>query len=120
LYQSQQQQYASLQGINQIHTQTQARLQDNLLYQTTGSGSIFIENVEAATRLLRKLGTSPTSEAGKEAATPTTGQVLMFDDNNIAIEVEWNELRKHLVLRRVSGDATQYTNICQQLMSNIL
>lgn len=79
-------------------------------YQTTGSGSILIEDVTAATKLMGCL--SPT--------TPTRGNVLTFDDNDICIELEWNEIRKHLVLRRVSGDQTRYNNICHELIQNVL
>lgn len=79
-------------------------------YQTTGSGSILIEDVTAATKLMGCL--SPT--------TPTRGNVLTFDDNDICIELQWNEIRKHLVLRRVSGDQTRYNNICHELIQNVL
>ena len=128
-------QYSSLQGLHQMNQLHHAQLRNNLQYQTTGSGSIFIEDVTAATRLMRKLGTCPPASAttapttntltvdddtGQDCPMGPTGHVLMFDDNNICIEVEWNDIRKHLVLRRVSGDTTQYTNICKQLIENIL
>lgn len=94
-------QYSSLQGINQA-----ANLRHNLQYQTTGSGSIFIEDVTAATKLMRKLGTGcPGQGQGVDTSSMSTasmttgllapgmcegtapqGQVLMFDDNNICIE----------------------------------
>lgn len=108
----QQQQFSSLQGINSLtsssHKVSQRQL--NCPYQTTGSGSILIEDVTAATKLLGCL--NPTA--------PTRGNVLTFDDNDICIELEWNEIRKHLVLRRVSGDQTRYNNICHELIQNVL
>lgn len=104
-------QFSSLQAINRVtsgHKVSQQQL--NCPYQTTGSGSILIEDVTAATKLLDCL--SP--------AAPTHGNVLTFDDNDICIELEWNEIRKHLVLRRVSGDQTRYNNICHELIQNVL
>ena len=103
--------FSSLQGINRVtgaHKVSQRQL--SCLYHTTGSGSILIEDVTAATKLLGCL--SPT--------TPTRGNVLTFDDNDICIGLEWDEIRKHLVLRRVSGDQTRYNNICHELIQNVL
>lgn len=108
----QQPQFSSLQSINRTVTGSHKVSQRQLPcpYQTTGSGSILIEDVTAATKLLGCL--SP--------AAPTRGNVLTFDDNDICIELEWNEIRKHLVLRRVSGDQTRYNNICHELIQNVL
>ena len=72
---------------------------------TTDSGSICIDDVEAAGKLLRKLNTGQ--------------QRFLYQAQDICIEAEWNQLKKHLVLRRISGDCTQYTSICQQLISNL-
>lgn len=148
-------QYASLQALNQI-------VQRDIQYNMTGSGSILIEDVAAATRLLRKLGPPrdhtintnpflPSTGTGDTAIDDTvsgdtavddtvsgetvsgdtaiddtaasnlvpTGHVLTFDDNDIMIQLEWNQLRNHLILRRKSGDQGRYANICHQLMQNI-
>lgn len=102
-------QFSSLQGINRLTSGAKERL-SNCPYQTTGSGSILIEDVTAATKLMGCL--SPT--------TPTHPNVLTFDDEDICIELEWNEIRKHLVLRRVSGDQNRYNNICHELIQNVL
>jgi hypothetical protein len=73
---------------------------------TTDSGSICIDDFDAASKLLRKLN---------------TGQPrFLYQAQDICIEAEWNQIKNHLVLRRVSGDSTQYNSICQQLISNIL
>lgn len=73
---------------------------------TTDSGSICIDDMEAAGKLLRKL---------------STGQPrFLYQAQDICIEAEWNQLKKRLVLRRISGDTSQYNSICQQLISNIL
>lgn len=78
----------------------------------TGSGSILVNDISAATKIMNRLGPS--------SPMISTGQVLTFDDSDICIELQWNEIQKHLVLRRVSGDATRYTNICQELLQNVL
>ena len=85
--------------------------------QTTGSGSIFIENVSTATKLLQKLRDG--SEMNEIDSNLAQGQLLIYDDN-ICIEVEWNDMRKYLVLRRISGDANHYNSICHQLISSLL
>lgn len=134
LYHHEMRQYASLQALNQI-------VQRDIQYNMTGSGSILIEDVATATRLLRKLGpptdtsratlTNPflfdptmdtSSDVDSTAASNLvpTGHVLTFDDNDIMIQLEWNQLQNHLVLRRKSGDQGRYANICHQLMQNIL
>ena len=96
-------QYSSLQSISgQSPAQRLSQRQLDCPYQTTGSGSILIDDVSAATKLLG------------------CGSLLTFDDNDICIELQWNEIRKHLVLRRVSGDQTRYNNICHELIQNVL
>jgi hypothetical protein len=98
-----QQQYTSLQSLSRDGTFSTLR--------TTGSGSICIEDLGAATKLLRRL-------AGK--TTPDKANVIMFDDNDIQISLEWNALRQQLVLRRVSGDQTAYKDVCRELIANIM
>jgi len=98
-----QQQYTSLQCLSRDGTFSTLR--------TTGSGSICIEDLGAATKLLRRL-------AGK--TTPDKANVIMFDDNDIQISLEWNALRQQLVLRRVSGDQTAYKDVCRELIANIM
>jgi len=98
-----QQQYTSLQCLSRDGTSSTLR--------TTGSGSICIEDLGAATKLLRRL-------AGK--TTTDYRNVIMFDDNDIQISLEWNAMRQLLVLRRVSGDATQYKDVCRELIANIM
>ena len=104
-------QFSSLQSISRAATGAGpgASLRDLGRYQTTGSGSILIEDAAAASKLLGCL--SPASPSGN---------VLTFDDNDICIELQWNEIRKHLVLRRVSGDQTRYNHLCHELIQNVL
>ena len=118
---SNQQHYLSLQSINQINKfyekDNQRSLYEKEILQTTGSGSIFIENVTTATKLLQKLRDEhEMNEIGSNLA---QGQLLIYDDN-ICIEVEWNDMLKHLVLRRLSGDVNSYNTICHQLISSLL
>ncbi len=96
-----QQQYTSLQCLSRDGNSSTLR--------TTGSGSIILEDFGAATKLLRRI-------AGK---TTEKEHVIMFDDNDIQISLEWNALRQQLVLRRVSGDATAYKDCVNELISSL-
>ena len=101
--------HSSLQGINQCALKQCPLVRGQ--YQTTGSGSILIQDVTAATKLMKHLGPpSPTLER----------YMLKFEEDSICIEMQWNEIQKHLVLRRVSGDHSRYANICRQLIQNVL
>ena len=101
---------SSLQGADHSSLR-QCSLIHAVQYQTTGSGSILIEDVGAATKLMKRL--APPSP-------PLERHVLSFEDETIRIEMQWNEIHKHLVLRRLSGDQSRYTNICRQLIENVL
>ncbi|CAG2101057.1 unnamed protein product [Medioppia subpectinata] len=90
--------YQSLQSV--------ARDCDHVLH-TTGSGSVCIEDLGAATKLLHRL-----------AATSGLSDVIAFRDTDIQISLEWNANR--LVLRRVSGDQTQYKDVCNQLIHSVM
>ena len=80
----------------------------------TGSGSILVNDVKTAAKLMNRLGSS------SPAVSSTAGHVLTFDDSDLCIQLQWNEIQNHLVLRRLSGDATRYSNICQELLQNVL
>ncbi|XP_054168435.1 serine/threonine-protein kinase SIK3 homolog [Oppia nitens] len=71
---------------------------------TTGSGSICVDDLAAATRLLSRFSGAR--------------DVIAFDDNDIQIALEWSANR--LVLRRVSGDASQYKHVCHRLIQSVM
>lgn len=73
------------------------------LFQTA-SGSICVRDASAATRLLTRF----------------RDQTIGFLDSDLQIFVEWSERRQSLVLRRVSGDQTQFGALCRQLIHSVM
>lgn len=84
---------------------------------TTDSGSICIKDLDAASKLLNKFGHIIYSE---DNAFQENCHILNFDESNIKIGLEWNALQQQLILRHVSGDASRYKNLCQELISTII
>lgn len=84
------------------------------LLTTTDSGSICIKDTVAANKLLTRLGhiVFPGQLLNER-------HVLNFDESNLQIALEWNNLRQQLILRHVSGDASQYKNVCHELISTL-
>lgn len=84
------------------------------LLTTTDSGSICIKDTVAANKLLSRLGhiVFPGQLLNER-------HVLNFDESNLQIAVEWNNLRQQLILRHVSGDASHYKNVCRELISTL-
>lgn len=84
---------------------------------TTDSGSICIKDLNAASKLLNKYSHIIYSE---ENNIQQNRHILNFDESNIKIGIEWNALQQQLILRHVSGDASRYKNLCQELISTII
>lgn len=89
------------------------------------SGSILIDDVklDAAKRLLLKMHeiqdqNDPLLNQQLIGGGDIADQRILFEENNICIEAQYNELKQRLVLRRVSGEMDRYTALCQQLINN--
>lgn len=75
----------------------------------TDSGSICIKDVNAARRLLNKLGYKNCQDAFP---------VINLD--NIKIGLEWNSIQKQLIFKHLEGDTLHYESLCHQLISTII
>ena len=86
------------------HFRSLQTLSDERRLTTTGSGSICVSDTSAANKLLTRF----------------RDQTIGFLDSDLQICLEWSELRQSLVLRRVSGDQSQYSAICRQLIHSVM
>lgn len=100
--------YSSLQCVHCIK---------NTHLTTTDSGSICIKDLDAASKFLSKFGHIIYSD---DKNFQENCHILNFDESNIKIGLEWNALQQQLILRHVSGDASRYKNLCQELISTII
>ena len=105
----------------------EVRCINNYLLHSTDSGSILIDDVNAAKKLFQTFKIQEQNDdlndqlIGCEDTGEDTGdQRILFEENNICIEAEYNELKQRLVLRRVSGDSNAYTALCHQLINSII
>lgn len=86
---------------------------------TGSSGIILINDVEAAKKLLLKFQQNDSILNDDQLIDDLGDQRLLFEENNICIEAQYNKLKQRLVLRRVSGEMDSYTALCQQLINNV-
>ena len=100
--------YSSLQCVHYI---------GNSHLTTTDSGTICIKDQNAASKFLSKFAHIAYIDSKNFQE---NFHILNFDESNIKIGLEWNELQQQLILRHVSGDASRYKNLCQELISTII
>lgn len=90
------------------------------LLHSTDSGSILIDDIklDAAKKLLLKIQEQNDPLLNEQLI--SGDQRVLFEESDICIEAQYNELKQRLVLRRVSGEMDRYTELCQQLINNIM
>ena len=107
-----------------LYKEENLRLNESLFH--SDSGSILIDDVklDAAKKLLLKMHeiqvqNDPLLNQQLIGGGDIAEQRILFEENNICIEAQYNELKQRLVLRRVSGEMESYTALCQQLINNM-
>ncbi|OTF75984.1 hypothetical protein BLA29_005879 [Euroglyphus maynei] len=81
---------------------------------TTDSGSICINDRKTAAKLLSHFGHDQQLTNCRER------HVLTYGHTQLQISIEWNQLQQKLILKHVSGDASQYQSLCHELISTII
>lgn len=82
---------------------------------TTDSGSICINDRKTAAKLLSHFGHDQ-----HQLTNCRQHHVLNYGHTQLHISIEWNQLQQKLILKHVSGDASQYQNLCHELISTII